>query len=231
MVREGIKIPNEPTDGSDTKMMMIKAALLLLCVCSVRSTWIANLQANPPKCPANEEYQCGSACFETCQGQPTICTLQLVCGCVCQAGYVRLFNSRTSPCIRKELCFPQDTPKKICGINEEYNDCGSYCPLTCAGLQYPTDKDPIFCIALCKSGCTCKSGFYRAANGVCVPPTLCCTGPNEVYRPDEISCQRTCPPWNATCTKNSVEGCFCASPSFVRKDSSANSPCIPVNQC
>lgn len=207
---------------------MIKFILLSLCIYSVRSLWIDDLVSKVPQCSKNEEYQCGSACFESCQGIPEICTLQLVCGCVCKAGYVRQTDSKTSPCIKKETCPAQ---QEKCGVNEVYSSCGSYCPPTCEDLQYSPNKQPIACIAMCKVGCTCKRGFYRSSNGTCVPPAQCCTGPNEVYRSYGTSCQPTCQTPNPGCIKISVQGCFCQSPKFVRKCNETNSTCIPVDQC
>ena len=74
--------------------MTIKVFLCTLCACYAHGNWIDSGQADVPKCAANEEYQCGSSCFESCQGTPDACTLQWICGYVSKAGYVRLLNSK-----------------------------------------------------------------------------------------------------------------------------------------
>ncbi|CAF1245475.1 unnamed protein product [Rotaria sordida] len=57
-------------------------------------------------CNENEKYQtCGSACIETCNQKPQICTLQCVAGCFCACSdYVREDNSTDSACIHRDKC-------------------------------------------------------------------------------------------------------------------------------
>ncbi|CAF2532601.1 unnamed protein product [Rotaria sp. Silwood2] len=54
----------------------------------------------------NEKYtDYGSACVETCDYVPQVCTHQFVPGCFCQStDYVRKNNSTASPCIKREQC-------------------------------------------------------------------------------------------------------------------------------
>lgn len=61
----------------------------------------------PKKCCRNHErYKtCGSACVETCDKKPTICTKQCVAGCFCACpDYVRKPNETGSPCIPRDEC-------------------------------------------------------------------------------------------------------------------------------
>lgn len=58
-------------------------------------------------CPGNNERytDCGSACVETCNSVPQLCTDNCVAGCFCESGdYVRKDNGTTSPCIKREQC-------------------------------------------------------------------------------------------------------------------------------
>lgn len=59
--------------------------------------------------------------------------------------------------------------------NEEFEICGTSCPLSCENLKNP----PIFCTEECAIGCACKEGFIRdTKTGNCVPPENC-TGSNN----------------------------------------------------
>ena len=56
-------------------------------------------------CGKNEVFtDCGSACVETCNYQPEICTEQCVTGCFCGNGYVRSNNGTNSVCIPRNEC-------------------------------------------------------------------------------------------------------------------------------
>ena len=66
-------------------------------VCSVEAT----TEPPTPSCPANEVHDtCGTACPETCNGRPFVCTLQCVIGCRCASGFVR----HEGACIERESC-------------------------------------------------------------------------------------------------------------------------------
>lgn len=61
-------------------------------------------------------------------------------------------------------------PETQCPDREVYTTCGSGCgELTC---DKPTNKDRI-CPAVCRVGCTCKSGFVRNREGVCIREQNC----------------------------------------------------------
>ncbi|KAG5679448.1 hypothetical protein PVAND_009013 [Polypedilum vanderplanki] len=50
----------------------------------------------------NEIYNtCGTACPETCEYKPTICTMQCIEGCFCKRNYIRNNNGE---CILKKDC-------------------------------------------------------------------------------------------------------------------------------
>lgn len=58
-----------------------------------------------PKCKKNEEYlKCGSACVESCNYVPKICTEQCVPGCFCKSGFVRKSKATGSTCINRKKC-------------------------------------------------------------------------------------------------------------------------------
>lgn len=70
-------------------------------------------RSNNGKCVQREECcsesemftDCGSACVETCDDKPQICTEQCVAGCYCkQVDYVRQNNSTGSSCIHRNQC-------------------------------------------------------------------------------------------------------------------------------
>ncbi|XP_037944081.1 chymotrypsin inhibitor-like isoform X4 [Teleopsis dalmanni] len=54
-----------------------------------------------------------------------------------------------------------------CGPNEVYTSCGSACPETC------NSKPNRMCIAMCFTGCVCKSGYVRNNTGMCIERSLC----------------------------------------------------------
>ncbi|CAL1686019.1 unnamed protein product [Lasius platythorax] len=59
-------------------------------------------------------------------------------------------------------------PKKKCGKNEEWTECGSTCPLRCV-----PPKKPQACATVCVKGCQCKRGYLRNSHNRCVLPCDC----------------------------------------------------------
>nr|UPQ64758.1 zonadhesin-like protein 2 [Plectrocnemia conspersa] len=121
----------------------------------------------PSECPADEIYmECGTACPATCEnyGKSIMCTFQCVSGCFCKTGLVRDCNGK---CIKPENC-----PIKCTGPNEEYQECGTACPLTCENKN-----KNIICTEQCVKGCFCKKGYVRK-NKICVKPEECGCGEN-----------------------------------------------------
>jgi len=117
-----------------------------------------------------------------------------------------------------------------CGENQEYVICHSACVATCDDLRYPLPKPPKACILLCKTGCFCQKGFYRAEDGRCVAPEECC-GKNERYNICGSTCVETCDYKPIKCTKQCIAGCFCGYSNYVRQHNSTGSPCIHRDNC
>ncbi len=56
-----------------------------------------------------------------------------------------------------------------CGDNEEYNSCGTACPLNCNNRN-----ENIPCTDNCVEGCFCKEGFIlNKEGGNCIPEDQC----------------------------------------------------------
>ncbi|CAF1318815.1 unnamed protein product [Rotaria magnacalcarata] len=181
------------------------------------------------KCGKHEKFTCGSTCIETCTYKPEICVRSCKFGCFCANGYVRQSNKTDSPCIKPAEC-PKIVTTPICGKNEEYLQCGYACPRSCNELRYPLPKPLTLCAALCKSGCFCTNGYYRAANGQCVLPEKCC-GSNERYNTCGSACVETCNEKPTVCTKQCVTGCFCDGSDYVRQSNTTGSACIHRDDC
>ncbi|CAF3735630.1 unnamed protein product [Rotaria socialis] len=181
------------------------------------------------QCGKNEKYACGSTCIETCTYKPAICVMSCEFGCFCANGYVRQSSSTDSPCIKRKEC-SKIVITPVCGKHEEYLQCGSACPPTCDDLRYPVPKPLKLCIELCKSGCFCTKGYYRAANGECVAPEKCC-GSNERYNACGSACVETCNKKPTGCTKQCVAGCFCGCSDYVRQSNTTGSACIHRDDC
>ncbi|XP_019890240.1 chymotrypsin inhibitor-like [Musca domestica] len=56
---------------------------------------------------------------------------------------------------------------KQCGPNQEFNACGTACPLRCGRPR------PEVCTAQCVAGCQCKTGYALNSYGSCVPLSEC----------------------------------------------------------
>ena len=188
-----------------------------------------DLSRLPLKCGPNEEYGCALNCTETCTSKAQLCSGSCKMGCLCQRGYVRQSDVPRSPCVRRDHCSRANT-QSICGENEEYNTCGSPCSQTCNDIRYPQANTNRSCLSQCKTGCFCKSGYYRREDGRCVSPRECC-GSNERYRTCGSSCVETCDSKPVPCTEKCVVGCFCGCSEFVRMNTSLGSPCVRRSQC
>jgi len=58
--------------------------------------------------------------------------------------------------------------------NEEYNPCGSACPVTCGDILKLNPPKP--CIHICVDGCFCKQGYVREneePTGRCIEAKEC----------------------------------------------------------
>ncbi|XP_063920736.1 cysteine-rich venom protein 6-like [Zophobas morio] len=118
-----------------------------------------------------------------------------------------------------------DTP--TCGPNEIYDECGTYCPLTCLV------QSPQMCLdGWCIRGCFCEKGYVREnLNGKCIPTSDCGSACRENEKFD--ICGSSCPP---TCDNPSLscpavrcsQGCFCAEGYILTGGSTR---CIKLEDC
>ncbi|GFR05007.1 hypothetical protein TNCT_498982 [Trichonephila clavata] len=175
-------------------------------------------------CGIDEEFlECG--CLRTCcnGGRSDNCAAQCLKGCFCREGLVR---NDYGKCVRLEDC-GQGGNREMCGINEEYKECGTACPLTCSNRN-----EAQVCTDQCVPGCFCKDGLVRNEQGMCVDPNQC---PNETCGDREVynACGSPCPPtcsnrgMNQMCTQQCVLGCFCEE-GLVRNDQGV---CIEPEDC
>jgi hypothetical protein len=120
-----------------------------------------------------------SSCFEaTCDnGQlkkpGPICTADCKKGCRCMDGWAR--NISGGECLTEGECSAQaDTGS--CGMNEEFEDCGSSScwERHCQDGQVITPGP--MCTFDCRQGCKCSSGFVRDRTANACIPELQCLG-------------------------------------------------------
>ncbi|XP_023213510.1 mucin-6-like [Centruroides sculpturatus] len=175
----------------------------------------------------NEYYQlCGSACPPTCQnyGKTMKCPLNCVEGCFCREDLVRDSNSENQSCIYPAEC---TNPPVCIGPGEEYQFCGTDCPLTCENY-----KSPPTCTAVCKSGCFCKKGLVRDMDGDCVLPKHCSKICKEREVLHNCGCENKCTgfleDYTLHCPNNCTKACSCEE-NMARHP--VNGLCIPKEEC
>lgn len=109
---------------------------------------------------------------------------------------------------------------------EEYNSCGTACPLTCDNY-----KNPPGCTKQCVPGCFCRNGYVRNDAGDCVRPSECrrCLGNHEQYTDCGSACPLTCQNYQnpPICTAQCVAGCFCEK-GYIRNETG---DCVQPRQC
>lgn len=128
----------------------------------------------------------------------------------------------------------------VCGTNEQWNECGSYC-----GDSECFKPDPEFCREDCLPRCECIPGYIRDPAGNCIEESTCVTPKGMNFRFQLVS-SLGCPPnmelkecGNACkepkCSGNSdfcpeicEKRCECME-GFVRDDSTGQ--CVKPYQC
>ncbi|XP_066462566.1 balbiani ring protein 3-like [Eleutherodactylus coqui] len=196
-----------------------------------------------PECPKNQHWSCGTTCPITCENMlkpPKICTLQCVFGCFCEPPYIFLSeNSKT--CVLPEEC--PKPPEHNCPENQEWNDCGTSCPINCQNVG---DK-PISCDKKCVPGCFCREPFIFQSGhcGTCVCPEECPKMPATTPKPTVPECPED-QEWSecgAACPKNCenvgnknricplfcMGACVCCAPLVFQSGNSG--PCVPPQAC
>ncbi|KAI5645184.1 trypsin inhibitor like cysteine rich domain-containing protein [Phthorimaea operculella] len=151
-----------------------------------------------PSCGGDENAQngCGN-CRKTCSNynsdEPQICLEYCdLNGCDCKDGYV--LDEILNKCVLPVDCSPP------CGENEELDYCvNGKCnqAVTCKDLDTITGTDECTGPVECQRGCSCKYGYLRDCNGVCIPENKCpnskCKRDNETYVPCNYQCRpETC---------------------------------------
>lgn len=113
-----------------------------------------------------------------------------------------------------------DCPTPKCRKNEEHNWCGSACEPTCALMA----SEPPICTEQCVSGCFCKDGWLKNANGRCVRQKskrcqreACKKG--EAFYKCGTNCEPTCANPSPFCNKMcKLNTCQCPQGKLRRSD-------------
>ncbi|XP_061704905.1 zonadhesin-like isoform X1 [Cydia pomonella] len=143
------------------------------CDCKKGFVWdiVTGRCLDPVDCPIPckgdlyaEKVKCPNPCPATC-ARPTTAICPRVClkkGCQCRSGFVLNPDGK---CV-----WPENCPDNV-GCNGDPNaqisSCVSLCEPTCG-------ENPIFCPAICRLGCKCKSGLILSKpGGICIKPEKC----------------------------------------------------------
>ncbi|CAG9787140.1 unnamed protein product [Diatraea saccharalis] len=223
---------NPPNCGCESRNNCCKKGYIL----SERNGKCIRIQDCPSsRCNKQERYVVNSnTCQKTCANRKyfnTVGACKPFTGCVCKAGYVRLNDDATGPCVRENKC----SREPVCGKNEVATKNKIECPpQTCESI-YTTyncenkNKTP-------KSGCNCIDGYLRNSKGICIPSEKCpppmpgCNGDrNATEKLCPNPCHPTCdnPKRNLVCKMMCPEsGCEC-NPGFLL----SNGKCILPEDC
>nr|XP_049703173.1 zonadhesin isoform X6 [Helicoverpa armigera] len=182
------------------------------------------------QCGNNQEVRCVQSCppERTCNNSdlavscaPSPCENK----CVCRPGFVK---DEINECIPEEEC------PGPCSENEVFSNCTQ---AVCRN-QNCSDKDilkacPSVADGDCIQGCVCQEGYFRDANGYCIPEDLCS---KECGKNQELRCVQGCPP-EANCGNRDLAVSCAPSPCDYKcvckpgliKD--YNDECILEEQC
>ncbi|XP_075729139.1 uncharacterized protein LOC119164825 isoform X2 [Rhipicephalus microplus] len=205
-------------------------------VCGVYCEHGQTYQSCAPVCDSScaligRNTSCGGRCVEGCACDPGFsldrrgrCVPISQCGCLFAgheypAGFKQRRHDQHCECLAGQWqCRPASAdevilvpPASECGTNEEYTECRSNCPATCALLHSPPAAGSC-AVDVCQAGCQCRKGFVRdERTGSCVPPTSCpCQHGLRSYADGDkidIECnQCTCERGRWLCTQHECAG-------------------------
>ncbi|XP_077495549.1 uncharacterized protein LOC144106577 isoform X2 [Amblyomma americanum] len=167
-------------------------------VCGVYCEHGQTYQSCAPVCDSScaligRNTSCAGRCVEGCACEPGYsldrrgrCVPVSQCGCLFAgheypAGFKQRRHDKHCECLAGQWqCRAASADEVIlvpsageCGANEEYTECKSNCPATCATLHSP--PAPGSCaVDVCQAGCQCRPGFVRdERTGSCVPAAKC----------------------------------------------------------
>ncbi|XP_070397542.1 SCO-spondin-like [Dermacentor albipictus] len=205
-------------------------------ICGVYCEQGQTYQSCAPVCDSScaligRNASCGGRCVEGCACEPGFsldrrgrCVPVSQCGCLFAgheypAGFKQRRHGQHCECLGAQWqCRPASADEVIlvppageCGANEEYTECRSNCPATCASLHSPPAAGSC-AVDVCQAGCQCRKGFVRdERTGSCVPPTSCpCQHGLRSYADGDkidIECnQCTCERGRWLCTQHECAG-------------------------
>ena len=145
------------------------------------------MHVSDPRCAGDKVYSdCAANCGITCENiylppsQQPVCDAVCSEGCTCPDGLIPLTSDpEETECVSREEC-----PLPLCPPTQVYQECVSFCGITCLNQHFPPRLQPVCSIGECVPGCFCEEGLIPLGTGSqCVAPGDCptalCTLPPE----------------------------------------------------